>query len=92
MADVMMCPHCHGSIPSGATVCRGCQAEVEYGAPWWANIGAVVLGVLAWAAVFDFSSKLGAALGVVVAIALLFFMNWAFRKRVVFKRIYRTGP
>lgn len=27
------CPHCRSEVPNGAKVCRGCQAEIEYGAP-----------------------------------------------------------
>jgi hypothetical protein len=27
----IVCPHCLDNIPYGASVCRGCQAEVKYG-------------------------------------------------------------
>ena len=28
---IITCPHCFGEVPYGAKVCRGCQAEIEYG-------------------------------------------------------------
>lgn len=28
---IIVCPHCHSEIPRGASVCRGCQAEIKYG-------------------------------------------------------------
>jgi hypothetical protein len=86
----LTCPHCHGEIPHGARVCRGCQAEVEYGAPWWANIGALILGAFAWAEGVAYSPKAAIGAGIVVAIFLLFFASWAFRNRIVVKRVYRT--
>jgi hypothetical protein len=90
MSNVISCPHCHGEIPKGATVCRGCQAEIEYGAPWWANIGAVLVGAWAWASTIRYSPNVAIGVGIVVAIALLFFVSWVFRKRIVIRRVYRT--
>lgn len=31
--NMMTCPHCHTQVSHGAKVCRGCQAEIEYGTP-----------------------------------------------------------
>lgn len=87
----LVCPHCHGNVSFGAKVCRGCQAEVEYGAPRWA-----LLIVLAFAAIFGLKTGLGIAewLGWVVGIAALFggafAANVLFKNRINFKRMYRT--
>ena len=27
----IICTHCMTAVPHGATVCRGCKAEIEYG-------------------------------------------------------------
>ena len=74
----------------GATVCRGCQGEVAYGAPWWANLGAVLVGLWTAAITISFSGVVAFGVGVVLAIFLLFLVNSVFRNRIVIKRVYRT--
>jgi hypothetical protein len=82
-----VCPHCRTEVPHGASVCTGCQAEVEYGTPFWA-----------FAAVFVVAAILGVAVGgtagwIVFAILLaagLVGCSKVFANRVSFKRIYKT--
>lgn len=33
-SDIIKCPFCHTESPKGVLVCKGCQAEVKYGASW----------------------------------------------------------
>ena len=47
----LTCPHCHNDeVPIGASVCRGCHAEVHYGysikAYCFLFIGAGVLAII----------------------------------------------
>lgn len=89
--DELTCPHCHGNVPRGATVCRGCQAEVEYGTPRLLfgvlMLVALVLGVQVDNAM---GSTLGWAAGVGIAIGSAVLLNRLFANRVIFKRRYRT--
>lgn len=90
--SVLTCPHClNDKIPHGAKVCRGCQAEIEYGASGKAYISviavSVVLGV--WLGT-SFQAFLGwLAFGVSIA-GGIYLCAKAFADRVVFKRRYRT--
>lgn len=90
----LICPHCHNRVPRGARVCRGCQAELHYGAHPALYAIAVIIG-------FYLMHKAGAAashlpdivkLGVLVITGggLCYLINRAFRNRVIFKRRYRT--
>ncbi len=93
MSD-LICPHCRGVVPRGAKVCRGCFAEIEYGASSTV-VGIVILvslilafqtlrivpeslSFLAW--VVGLGSFIGG--GIVTA-------NM-FGNRVRFKRVYHT--
>ncbi|WP_232443575.1 hypothetical protein, partial [Burkholderia ubonensis] len=40
----LICPHCHNRVPRGARVCRGCQAELHYGAHPALYAIAVIIG------------------------------------------------
>lgn len=40
--STLRCPFCATYFESGATVCPGCWANIEYGVPEWANM---VLGI-----------------------------------------------
>ena len=31
--DFITCAHCRSDVPRGASVCRGCHAEIKYGPP-----------------------------------------------------------
>ncbi|MDP1970592.1 MAG: hypothetical protein Q8K42_06610, partial [Methylobacter sp.] len=93
MSD-LACPHCRGTVPRGASVCRGCQAEVEYGAPTFAilfvAIVSAVLGVKTSGAVPESLSFLSWVVGVGCFVAGSLLLRKIFKDRVNFKRIYRT--
>jgi hypothetical protein len=90
MPDVLKCPHCHGDIPKGARVCRGCQAEVECGAPGWANIGALLVGAFTGATMMSWSPTMALVSGIAVAVGFLFAAAKVFTNRICVKRLYRT--
>ena len=90
--ESVKCPHCHNTVPWGARVCRGCQAELDYGAPG-------ILILLALAAAIFAGTLVGHGLhtpllGVIVGIGVLYglyrLLSRAFRHRVIFRRRYRT--
>jgi hypothetical protein len=85
------CPHCHGAVSHGAKVCRGCQAEVEYGPPPFLYLVLLIISMILG---FKVSAILPEFFGWVVAIACfasgLIGLNKFFKKRINFKRIYRT--
>lgn len=91
----LVCSHCRTDVPRGASVCTGCQAEVEYGSP-----GSLYVAALAAAAFVGFeasrvlpeSMRLAGwgIVGVIAFAALCFAIEKACANRVVFKRIYRT--
>ncbi|HEY0232785.1 MAG TPA: hypothetical protein VGC55_16170 [Dokdonella sp.] len=86
-----VCPHCHTSVPTGATVCTGCQAEVEYGAPSAALVLVIlVAGFIAYSAGHATHVAIGWAVFVVIAGGGLYGCSQLFKNRVSFKRIYRT--
>lgn len=92
MPDRLQCPHCHTAVPKGATVCTGCQAEVEYGTP---GTLVVLLLVVALFGGYGVATKLESAIaGWVVGIALLICGGLAFSKlfgyRAKFTREYKT--
>lgn len=100
----LVCPHCRGTVPRGASVCRGCQAEIVYGEwPKYLNgmllIACVVLAATAGQLV---AKIVPASLSLIVWIVVIgtFFGSYfvavraihpRFRDRVKFKRIYRTN-
>lgn len=90
----LVCPHCRGTVPRGASVCRGCQAEIEYGTPSFAFLVAiivsVVLGFKTSGVVPEGLSFLGWVVGIGCFIAANVLMGKVFGNRVNFKRIYRT--
>jgi uncharacterized membrane protein HdeD (DUF308 family) len=90
----IVCPHCRGSVQHGATVCRGCQAEIEYGVP---PVAYLVLAVACAFIGYKLSTILPNALSFlswVVGVSAFaggsFFFVKKFGDRVNFKRIYRT--
>lgn len=93
MSD-LTCPHCHETVPRGATVCRGCQAEVEYGPSSMATFviftGSVVVG--AWIA--DMFPRSFGILKYVIFFGAIAGGVWLrrvlFGDRIMFKRNYRT--
>jgi hypothetical protein len=90
MEDVQ-CPHCYSGVPYGAKVCRGCQAEVEYGMPPAAPIFVFLVSMFsAWYV----GSVTHSIVGWLVLVGLLAGGIWGagklFRDRINFKRIYRT--
>ena len=93
MSD-MTCPHCHGTVPRGATVCRGCQAEVKYGGPRIAYIAVAFVSLFlgfGTAAIVPIDLKfLGWIAGIGIFIIGCILCNQLFSERVRFVRIYRT--
>lgn len=87
----IVCPHCHTNVPLGAKVCRGCQAEVEYGAPPAALLislfVAVVVGINVGTSTHSF---VGWAVFIALSIGSVYGCIKFFKDRVNFKRIYRT--
>lgn len=90
----LICPHCHGSVPRGAKVCRGCQAEVEYGAPPAAFLLLLIvtgfIGSQVSGLVPNAMSFLGWIVGGGLFIAGAVFLVKRFKERVNFKRVYKT--
>lgn len=91
---VLVCGHCHGEVPHGARVCRGCQAEIEYGAPWQLYVAIVIAGILvAWTIQVKIPPELGILafiVGAAIAIGGNILAYRMLKDRVVFKRIYKT--
>ncbi|MFN4056401.1 MAG: hypothetical protein ACK4GU_16195 [Alishewanella aestuarii] len=90
----IVCPHCHGSVPHGAKVCRGCQAEIQYGCPPTLFLVLIVitafLGFKISAVLPDFLSFMGWVVGIGGFVLGSILLNRVFEKRVNFKRIYKT--
>ncbi|MFV0662087.1 hypothetical protein [Denitromonas sp.] len=90
----LICPHCHGDVSRGAKVCRGCQAEIEYGAPPFAFLVVVaisaVLGFKTSETVSADLSFLGWVIGAGSFVLGAILLTKLFGNRVNFKRIYRT--
>lgn len=92
MSETMKCPHCHTLVPSAATVCTGCQAEVDYGVPKWLFWFNVIAAIVVAAVPSAFTQKRL----IVVTSGLLHYRlahaasAMACRKRVVFVRRYLT--
>lgn len=90
----LVCPHCRESVPRGATVCRGCQAEIEYGAPsalyFILLIASVFAGVKISGVVPASLSLLGWPAGITVLVGAGALLRRMFADRASFKRIYKT--
>lgn len=90
----LVCPHCRGNVQHGATVCRGCQAEIEYGVPPVAYIVLVVVcafvGYKISTVVSSSFSFLAWVVGIGCFVAGAIALSKMFGDRVNFKRIYRT--
>ena len=87
----MKCPFCHASVPHGATVCRGCQAEVEYGPPQAAIIGVLLLAAFAgWFIGSSTHAIAGWITLVILAVAGVIGCAKIFKNRVNFKRLSTT--
>ncbi|MBT2785281.1 MULTISPECIES: hypothetical protein [unclassified Halomonas] len=90
----IVCPHCHGEVSHGARVCRGCQAEIEYGCPPMLFVVLVIfsvyLGYKTSEALPESLSFAGWVVGVGGIILGGVLLTKAFKKRVNFKRVYKT--
>lgn len=90
----LMCPHCHNNVPHGASVCRGCQAEVEYGAPgkWyvWLFIACVFGGGMLSSKVPPSLREIAIGSWLVTFPAGAWLIFKSCKDRVIFKRSYRT--
>lgn len=87
--NTVTCPHCMNTVPRGAQVCRGCQAEIRYGTPQGVAIFFLILCVVTgwWGAklVHDYISTNPAILWVVFG---AFFLFCGFISRKICKRLY----
>jgi hypothetical protein len=99
----LICPHCHARVPNGATVCRGCKAEIEYGTPGGAQLVPWVLSAIAtYLVLYVLHAWLHVSSIIVFwIVGLAFFigvLGWVglvlekrYANRVVFHRFYRTA-
>lgn len=89
--STVTCPHCHSDVSFGAKVCKGCQAEIEYGCP---PILFVILIIICAVIGYKVSDMTFTILGWIAGGGLFFAgvwkMNDVFKERVSFKRIYHT--
>ena len=87
----IICPHCHNEIPQGASVCRGCQAEVEYGAPGSSYVLALFIAIyLGWFVGNKTMSEIGWAIFIAAFVGGIVLMNKIFKNRIKINRVYRT--
>ena len=87
----LLCPHCRSEVPYGAKVCRGCQAEIEYGCPPVLFFILVAACGFLGSKVADFMPTIfGWATFIGGVIAGGIFLSKVFSERVVFKRLYKT--
>lgn len=90
----LVCSHCRGAVPRGATVCRGCQAEIEYGAPPFAYLVVLIAsafsGIKTSSIVPESLSFLSWVVGIGVFVGGGVLLSKVFGSRVNFKRIYKT--
>jgi hypothetical protein len=89
MSD-LVCPHCYTEVPRGASVCRGCQAEIEYGTPAAAIVAVAIaslfLAIKTVAFIPDSLSFLPWVVGIGSFIAGSIFCFRFYEDRVVFRR------
>lgn len=89
MSD-LVCPHCYTEVPRGASVCRGCQAEIEYGTPTAAIVAVAIaslfLAIKTVAFIPASLSFLPWIVGIGSFIAGGTFCSKLFKDRVVFSR------
>ncbi len=46
---LITCVHCRSDIPHGASVCKGCRAEIKYGTPgFFMLVGFILPIVVGW--------------------------------------------
>lgn len=99
--QTVSCPHCMNNVPWGASVCRGCHAEISYGTPQASIVVFIIVSVAAgWYAaklVHDHLSTNSTVLWVVFGIvfALVGVLSIKICKRLYtgrtwFRRVYRT--
>lgn len=87
--EFLVCPFCgQEDIKYGASVCRGCQAEIHYGKKWGQIFTAgIVLILICW----DFDSWIGKlVLFVLGLLCIAAGISLAKDKEPYFKRINKT--
>lgn len=92
MSD-LTCPHCRNNVPRGATVCSGCQAEVEYGTPQAMFVIVLIIAAVVGVKVgiwFSSVSWLGWVAAAAVTVGGFIACGKLFKDRVNFKRVYNT--
>jgi len=89
--NMYTCPHCYDEVPHGASVCRGCQAEISYGGPRYLSIVIFIVAALSGAKVLEFTSPTVAFTAMVIIFAVgAALTHKLFKNRVRFKRRYNT--
>ncbi|MGY2400492.1 hypothetical protein [Pseudomonas sp. SDO5271_S396] len=99
--QTVSCPHCMNDVPWGASVCRGCHAEIAYGTPGTITIFFIVVSVAAgWYAaklVHDHLSTNSTFLWIVFGVVLVLvgilsikICKRLYKGKTWFRRIYRT--
>ena len=90
----LKCPHCFGGVPYGASVCRGCQAEVEYGTPTTFVIFSIFAAIILACAASIFLPSIipyrGISTFVLTIVLAIIFARNVFKDRIAFLRPYRT--
>lgn len=92
MESTMTCPHCHTEVPYGATVCRGCQAEVDYVPPGSVYVGSIIGAlIVAWMVSRSLPHVLSPIGCVLAFVGVMYLTLRGIRKRYPrFMRRYRT--
>ncbi len=90
----MTCPHCRTSVHVGASVCTGCQAEVDYGTPRFVMIlipiaAFFLTGQIANLLSID-ANWLGWTIFALLVVGGGFGAKKLFKNRKSFKRVYNT--
>ncbi len=89
----LTCPHCLGSVPRGASVCRGCQAEIEYGTSFFEIVALIFISIFVGVLTDSMLPNTLSFVGWIVVFGSLYAGGKHLREknkdRAEFKRIYR---
>lgn len=84
----MTCPHCYTKVPYGASVCRGCWAEIEYGMPNYAYGFCFFIPLFIGVNIGESTPVLGWVVGIALFLIISYICEKIFKDRVIFKRDY----
>lgn len=90
----LTCPHCRSNIPYGAKVCKGCQAEIDYGTPPFAYLVLIAASIYAGMKTSSILSGnlsfISWGVGMAVFVGGIILLTKIFKNRVNFSREYKT--